>query len=78
MGSGYKKLYETMKREKEQLVQLAEAQKREIELLERELELYKESKETLSKFVDELVQVCNEQNALLEELKDIEESREVE
>ena len=76
MGSGYKKLYEAMKQEKEQLVQLVEAQEREIELLEQKVELYKEGKEALSKYVDELLRVCKEQNAILVELRDKEESRE--
>ena len=70
MGSGYKKLYEAIKVEKDQLEQLVKAQEREIELLEQKAKLYKESKEALTKYTDELLQVCKEQNALLVELRD--------
>ena len=65
MGSGYKKLYEGMKRQKEQLEKLVEAQDREIVLLEKEVELYEEMEEQRSKQVEALKALCCEQEGML-------------
>lgn len=73
MGSGYKKLYEGMKRQKEQLEKLVEAQDREIALLEKEVELYEEMEEQRSQQVEALKARCCEQEKILQKRRDMEE-----
>ena len=45
MGPGYKELYEALRQQNEQLEKIVQSQEREIALLEKEVELYKEMAE---------------------------------
>ena len=66
MGSGYKKLYEGMKQQKE-------AQDREIALLEKEVGLYEEMEEQRSQQVEALRARCCEQEKMLQKWRNTEE-----
>ena len=68
MGSGYKKLYEASEREKELLIRMVQARDKEIESLEKALEIYKKAEEERSKQADELIEICKEQSRMLQQL----------